>query len=65
VGVLAGTTILVAKTAVGDLFTAVLAVAALAALLAWKRLPEPLVVAAGALAGLAAYPLLQPAWILK
>ena len=54
-----------AKTVVGDVFTGVLAVAALAALLAWKRLPEPLVVAAGALAGLAAYPLLQPGWILK
>ena len=65
VGVLAGTTILVAKTAVGDVFTAVLAVCAFAALLAWKRLPEPLLVAAGALAGLAAYPLLQPGWMLK
>jgi len=65
VGVLAGTTILVAKTAVGDVFTAVLAVVALAALLAWKRLPEPLVVAAGALAGLAAYPLLQPGWMFR
>jgi len=65
VGVLAGTTTLVARTAVGDAFTAVLAAAALAALLLWKRLPEPVLVAAGALAGLAAYPLLRPEWMLR
>jgi chromate transporter len=65
VGVLAGTTTLVARTAVGDVFTAVLAAAALAALLLWKRLPEPVLVAAGALAGLAAYPLLRPEWMLR
>jgi chromate transporter len=65
VGVLAGTTWLVARTAVGDAFTAVLAAAALAALLLWKRLPEPVLVAAGALTGLAAYPLLRPEWMLR
>ena len=65
VGVLAGTTTLVARTAVGDAFTAGLAAAALAALLFWKRLPEPVLVAAGALAGLAAYPLLRPEWMLR
>jgi len=65
VGVLAGTTWLVARTAVGDAFTAILAAASLAALLLWKRIPEPLLVAAGALAGLAAYPLLRPEWMLR
>ncbi|HYK41976.1 MAG TPA: chromate efflux transporter [Thermoanaerobaculia bacterium] len=65
VGVLAGTTWLVARTAVGDLFTALLAAASLGALLVWKRIPEPVFVALGAAAGLAAYPLLRPEWMLR
>jgi chromate transporter len=63
VGALLGTTVLVARTAIGDVFTALLASAALAAVLRWNRLPEPLVVLAAALAALAAYPLLQPSWL--
>ena len=63
VGALLGTTVLVARAAVGDLFTAAAAIAALAIVLAWTRLPEPFVVLGGAAAGLAAYHWLQPTWL--
>jgi len=52
VGVLAGTTLLVARTAVTDATTAAIAAAALALLVRWPKLPEPAVVALGALVGL-------------
>ncbi len=65
VGVLVGTTYLVAKTAIGDALTVAIAAGSLLALFLWKRLPEPAVVAAGALVGLATYPVLRPEWVLK
>lgn len=65
VGVLVGTTYLVGKTAVGDALTVGLAVAALIVLILWKRVPEPMIVATGALVGLLAYPAIQPAWVLQ
>jgi chromate transporter len=65
VGVLVGTTYLVAKTAIGDLLTVTIAVAALVVLSLWRKIPEPLIVAAGALIGLLAYPLLRPGWVLQ
>jgi chromate transporter len=64
-GVLAGTTLLVARIAVGDLFTLSIALVSLVLLTVFKKIPEPLAVFAGALIGLAAYPWLQPAWVLK
>jgi chromate transporter len=63
VGALLGTTVLVARTAIGDVFTAVAALSALAVVLAWSKLPEPLVVLSGAVAGLAAYSWLRPGWL--
>ncbi|HEY1992662.1 MAG TPA: chromate efflux transporter [Gammaproteobacteria bacterium] len=63
VGALLGTTLLVARSAIGDVFTALLALAALVLVLKMGKLPEPLLVLGGALAGLAAYPWLQPAWL--
>jgi chromate transporter len=65
VGVLVGTTLLVGKTAIGDLFTIALAVATVALLARWEKIPEPLVVAVGALIGLAAYAWLRPEWLLR
>ena len=65
VGVLVGTTYLVGKTAIGDALTVTVAAASLVALFAWKNLPEPLVVLAGALIGLIAYPLIRPEWVLR
>jgi chromate transporter len=64
VGVLAGTTYLVGRTAVGDVLTAAVALASLAALVFLPRLPEPLLVAIGAVIGLVAYPILRPGWVL-
>ncbi len=64
VGVLAGTTVLVGRTAVGDPLTIAIAVLALAVLTLVPKLPEPLLVGLGALVGLIAYPVLQPAWVL-
>ena len=55
VGVLAGTTYLVGKEAIGDWLTALIAVASLAVIILFKRIPEPLVIAAGAIIGLATY----------
>ncbi len=63
VGVLVGTTWLVAQTAVGDLLTTAVAVVSLLVLTLWKRCPDPLLVAAGAVVGLLAYPVAHPAWL--
>jgi len=64
VGVLVGATWLVGKTAIGDMLTAVLAVPTLTALFLLPKLPEPLIVLAGALVGLVSDPLLSPSWVL-
>ena len=63
VGALLGTTVLVARHAIGDVFTAAAASVALVLVLRWNKLPEPLIVLAAAAAGLAAYPWLQPLWV--
>jgi len=63
VGALLGTTVLVARAAMGDVFTAAAALVALAVVLRWAKLPEPLIVLAAAAAGLAAYPWVQPGWV--
>jgi chromate transporter len=65
VGVLVGTTYLVGKTAIGDALTICIVAGSLLALFVWKRLPEPLLVLAGALAGLVAYPIIRPDWVLN
>jgi chromate transporter len=55
VGVLVGTTYLVGKDAIVDWLTALVAIAALALIVMFKKLPEPAVVAAGGIVGLAAH----------
>lgn len=64
VGVLVGTSYLVGKTAIGDSLTIGIAVVALVMALYLKRVPDPALIAGGALIGLVAYPLLQPRWLL-
>ena len=64
-GVLVGTTYLVARTAVGDALTTAIAVLSLAVLALWKKCPDPLLVAIGALLGLATYRMVQPEWLLR
>ena len=51
IGTLVATSLLVARDALRDTLTVVLAVASLVAVLRWPRLPEPVLVLAGALAG--------------
>ena len=58
-----GAAVLLGKIAIGDWLTALIAAASLAALFYWKRLSNPLLIAATALIGLAAFPLLQPDWV--
>lgn len=65
VGVLVGTTTLVAKTAIGDAPTLSIAALTLAVLVLWPKVPEPALVLLGALVGLVAYPLLMPEWVLS
>lgn len=64
VGVLVGTSYMVGRTAIGDALTIALGVGALAAALFVKKLPDALLVAAGAVIGLVLYPVLQPQWLL-
>jgi chromate transporter len=65
VGVLVGTTYLVARTAVGDVLTAGITVLSLIALISWKRCPDPLLVGSGAVIGLATYRVIRPDWLLR
>jgi chromate transporter len=55
VGVLVGTTWLVAKSAISDSVTVAITVVSLSVLFLWKRAPEPLLVALGATIGLLAH----------
>ena len=63
VGVLVGTAVLVAKSAIGDGVTAVLLAAGLAVVFFTRKIPDQALVAGGAAAGLVLYPLLRPGWL--
>jgi chromate transporter len=62
IGTIAGASVLLGKIAIGDWFTAAIAILSLAALFRWK-ISNPLLMAAAAAVGLIAFPLLQPAWV--
>ena len=64
VGVLAGTTWLIGRAAIGDWPTLLIAAICMIILLRWSRLPEPVIIAAAGVIGLIVYRLLQPAWVL-
>ena len=64
VGVLAGTTWLIGRAAIGDLATAAIAAICMIVLFRWSRLPEPLIVVACGVIGLIIYPMLRPEWVL-
>jgi len=64
VGVLVGTSYLVGKTAIADALTIVIGLTALATAIYVRKIPDPVLVASGAVIGLIAYPLLQPHWLL-
>ncbi|WP_157450072.1 chromate efflux transporter [Bradyrhizobium sp. ARR65] len=63
IGTILGACILLGKIAIGDWLTTAIGVASLAVLFRWK-VSNPVLIAATAVVGLVAYPLLQPAWVM-
>jgi chromate transporter len=62
IGTILGACVLLGKIAVGDWLTAVVGLASLSVLFRWK-VSNPLLIAATALIGLVAFPLLKPTWV--
>jgi chromate transporter len=63
IGTILGASILLGRIAIGDWLTALIGVASLAVLFRWK-VNNPLLIAATAVVGLVAYPILQPDWVM-
>jgi chromate transporter len=63
IGTILGACILLGKIAIGDWLTAVVGLASLGVLFKWK-VPNPALMAATAVIGLIAFPLLQPTWVM-
>ena len=63
IGTILGACILLGRIAVGDWLTALVGLVSLAILFRWK-VSNPLLIAATAVVGLIAFPLLQPAWVM-
>jgi len=62
IGTILGASVLLGKIAIGDWLTALVALASLGVLFRWK-VSNPALVAATAVIGLIAFPLLQPTWV--
>jgi chromate transporter len=62
IGTILGACVLLGKIAIGDWLTALIAVVSLVVLVRWK-LSNPILVAATAVIGLIAFPILQPTWV--
>jgi chromate transporter len=63
IGTILGACILLGRIAVGDWLTVLIGIVSLAVLFRWK-VSNPMLIAATAVVGLIAYPLLQPAWVM-
>jgi chromate transporter len=63
IGTILGACILLGRIAIGDWLTALIGIASLAILFRWK-VNNPLLIAATAVVGLVAFPLLQPTWVM-
>src|ERR1700676_4220887 len=63
IGTIAGASVLLGKIAIGDWLTALIGLVSLAILFRWK-VSNPLLIAATAVVGLIAFPLLQPTWVM-
>jgi chromate transporter len=63
IGTILGACILLGRIAIGDWLTVLIAIASLAVLFRWK-VSNPLLIAATAVVGLIAFPLLQPVWVM-
>jgi len=62
IGAIRGACVLLGKIAIGDWLTAVVALARLVVLFRWK-VSNPVPMAATAVSGLVAFPLLKPDWV--
>ena len=62
IGTILGACVLLGKIAIGDWLTALVAIGSLVVLFRWK-VSNPLLVAATAIIGLIAFPLLKPEWV--
>jgi chromate transporter len=63
IGTILGACILLGRVAIGDWLTALIGAVSLGVLFRWK-VSNPLLIAATAVVGLIAYPILQPAWVM-
>ena len=63
IGTILGACVLLGKIAIGDWLTVLIALASLVVLFRWK-VSNPILVAATAVVGLIAFPLLKPKWVL-
>jgi chromate transporter len=63
IGTILGACVLLGRIAIGDWLTALVAIVSLAVLFRWK-VNNPLLIAATAVVGLIAYPLLNPDWVM-
>lgn len=63
IGTILGACVLLGRIAIGDWFTALVALASAGALFRWN-VSNPLLMALTAAAGLVAFPLLQPTWVM-
>jgi chromate transporter len=63
IGTILGACVLLGRIAIGDWLTVLIGVASLAVLFRWK-ISNPLLIAVTAVAGLIAFPLLQPGWVM-
>lgn len=63
IGTILGACVLLGRVAIGDWLTALIGIVSLAILFRWK-VSNPLLIAATAVIGLIAYPILQPGWVM-
>jgi chromate transporter len=63
IGTILGACFLLGRIAIGDWLTALIGIVSLAVLFRWKVI-NPLLIAATAVIGLIAYPILQPSWVM-
>ena len=63
IGTILGASVLLGRIAIGDWLTILIGIISLAVLFRWK-VSSPLLMAAAAVVGFVAYPLLQPAWVM-
>jgi len=63
IGTILGACVLLGRIAIGDWLTALIGIASLIVLFRWK-VSNPMLIAATAVIGLIAFPLLQPGWVL-